>query len=207
MTISPYRYMMSAHVRRHGPAGYSAYGHYRPWLRDDFCFRCVYCLERENWAAQDGGFELDHDIAKSLAPELCREYTNLVYACHNCNKRKSNKRLPSVSDVAYGACMEVSISGKSAGEIHALNADGEKLIDELALDARKITQARRLRIETLRTLEKHNKPLFMIWMGFPEDLPDLAAVHPQPTSNSKPEGIEQSWLARKNRGQLPATYE
>jgi hypothetical protein len=33
--------------RRHGPAKYTSYEYYRPWLRDEFAFRCVYCLKRE----------------------------------------------------------------------------------------------------------------------------------------------------------------
>ncbi len=33
--------------RIHGPAGYSTYESFRPWLRDEFTFRCVYCLKRE----------------------------------------------------------------------------------------------------------------------------------------------------------------
>ena len=45
--ISPYRYPTTALVRKHGPQGYSKYGHHRPWLRDEFDFRCVYCLKRE----------------------------------------------------------------------------------------------------------------------------------------------------------------
>ena len=89
MSVSPFRYPPTPHIRRHGPFGYSSYQQFRPWLRDEFCFRCVYCLRREVWAFQDSDFELDHDVAKSVAPELCREYTNLVYACHNCNKRKA----------------------------------------------------------------------------------------------------------------------
>ena len=207
MSVSPFRYPPTPHTRRHGPVGYSTYQQFRPWLRDEFCFRCVYCLRREVWAFQDSDFELDHDVAKSLAPELCREYTNLVYACHNCNKRKSNKRLPSPSDVAYGACMEVSMAGSSVGEIRALNDNGVRLIDELSLDGAKITATRRTYIGTIRSLEKHDRPLFLVWMGLPYELPDLSNVRPQPKSNSFPQGIEQSWFVRKQRNDLPAIYE
>ena len=147
------------------------------------------------------------DVAKSLAPELCREYTNLVYACHNCNKRKSNKRLPSPSDVAYGACMEVLLAGPSTGEIHALNDGGVRLIDELSLDGSKITTTRRLYIQSIRSHEIHDRALFLTWMGFPEELPDLHSVRPQPLSNSHPEGIGQSWFFRRERGELPEIIE
>ncbi len=207
MSANPFRYPATPHARRHGPTGYSTYQQFRPWLRDEFCFRCVYCLRREMWAFQDSDFELDHDVARSLAPELCRDYTNLVYACHNCNKRKSNKRLPSVCDVAYGACMEVQLFGTDAGKIHALNDNGIRLIDELSLDAPKITATRQLYIESIRSHEKHDRRLFLLWMGFPDELPDLHTVHPQPASNSLHGGLEQSWHAWKLRGELPEIYE
>jgi hypothetical protein len=207
MSVSPFRYPTSRHIRRHGPVGYSSYAQFRPWLRDEFCFRCAYCLRREVWAFQDSDFELDHDVAKSLAPELCCEYTNLVYACHNCNKRKGKKRLPSPSAVAYGACMEVSMAGNTVGEIRALNDNGVRLIDELSLDGTKITATRRTYIGTIRSLEKHDRPLFLVWMGFPQELPDLRNVRPQPISNSLSEGIEQSWFERKQRNDLPVIYE
>ena len=207
MSVFPFRYPPTPHIRRHSPVGYSSYQQFRPWLRDEFCFRCVYCLRREVWAFQDSDFELDHDVAKSLAPELCREYTNLVYACHNCNKRKSNKRLPSPSEVGYGACMEVTLAGPSVGEIRALNDDGVRLIDELSLDGVKITATRRTYIGITRSLERYDRPLFFVWMGFPIELPDLSNVRPQPKSNSLPLGVEQSWFVRKLRDDLPTIYE
>jgi hypothetical protein len=45
----PFVYPRAAPLRRHGPAGYAQYERYRPWLRDEFAFRCVYCLKREQW--------------------------------------------------------------------------------------------------------------------------------------------------------------
>ena len=54
--MSPFSYPESAHVRKHGPDGYAHYENYRPWLRDEFRFRCVYCLEREQWVNNIGHF-------------------------------------------------------------------------------------------------------------------------------------------------------
>jgi len=209
MSASPFLYPSAPHVRRHGPTDYSTYRHYRPWLRDEFCFRCVYCLRRETWAFHDSDFELDHDVAQSVSPELCKEYTNLVYACHNCNKRKGNRSIPSVSEVGYGACMEVIMVGADSGRINALNDDGTRIIDELSLDARKITAMRREYIGTIRSFEKHDKPRLQFWMGFPEDLelPDLSTVRPQPKGNTKPQGISVSWFEKKERQELPEIYE
>jgi hypothetical protein len=207
MTVSPFKYPSAIHVRRHGPVGYSAYKHFRPWLRDEFCFRCVYCLWRENWCFQDSDFEVDHEVAQSLAPELCRDYANLVYACHNCNKRKGNKRLPSPAKIAFGASMEVITSGEQCGAIHPLNDDGIRLVDELALDCPKITRMRRQFIDTMRLLESTDQPMSLVWMGFPEDLPDLLSVRPQPSGNLRPGGIAESWYQRRERGDLPEIYE
>jgi hypothetical protein len=72
-------------ARVHGPAGYASHESYRPWLRDEFTFCCVYCLKRETWGQVTGEFELDHFQPQSLAPDLRLDYFNLVYACRRCN--------------------------------------------------------------------------------------------------------------------------
>ena len=77
--------------RRHGPAGYAEYESYRPWLRDEFVFRCVYCLKREAWGQITAEFELDHFQPQSLHPQLNLAYTNLVYACRRCNAVKRDQ--------------------------------------------------------------------------------------------------------------------
>src|SRR6266702_3142924 len=77
--------------RRHGPANYAAYERYRPWLRDEFCFRCVYCLKRERWGQVTFEFELDHFEPQSLNPQLKLDYLNLVYACRRCNSVKRDQ--------------------------------------------------------------------------------------------------------------------
>jgi hypothetical protein len=43
-------------------------------------------------------------------------------------------------------------------------------------------------------------------MGFPDDLPDLSRLRP-PGGNSRPEGIEESYFAQRQRGESPAFYE
>jgi hypothetical protein len=42
-------------------------------------------------------------------------------------------------------------------------------------------------------------------LGYPDDLPDLAALRP-PESNARPDGIVQSHFARRQRGVLPDSY-
>lgn len=45
----PFTDPATPHRRTHGPFGYERYQLFNPWLRDEFVFPCVYCLEREVW--------------------------------------------------------------------------------------------------------------------------------------------------------------
>lgn len=75
--------------RRHGPCGYSDYQFYKPWLRDEFTFRCLYCLWRERWQA-DGhhDFGVEHVHAQATEPGKRLDYDNLIYACNLCNSTR-----------------------------------------------------------------------------------------------------------------------
>ena len=64
----PFNYPVEPHQRRHGPQGYGSPESYRPWLRDEFAFRCVYCLDRELWQNSVGKFTVEQH-----SPELYRE--------------------------------------------------------------------------------------------------------------------------------------
>jgi hypothetical protein len=77
----PFAYPSTAHARRHGPQGYADYLSYRPWLRDDFAFRCVFCLLREQWGQMRGGHAIDHFEPVAQYPERGAQYDNLLYAC------------------------------------------------------------------------------------------------------------------------------
>ena len=57
---SAFEYPAAIHAWRHGPLGYAKYESYREWVRDEFSFRCVYCLLREQWGRVRGLFDLDH---------------------------------------------------------------------------------------------------------------------------------------------------
>ncbi len=65
------------------------YTEYRPYLREDFFWSCAYCTMSEA-EAQAIRFTIDHYEPKSSRPDLEIEYTNLMYACDECNRRKGN---------------------------------------------------------------------------------------------------------------------
>src|SRR5256886_670294 len=77
MTI-PFHYPPTPHVHRHGPRGYADYASYRPWLRDEFCFRCVYCLLREQWGRVRALYAIDHFLPVALHPAKVTDYDNLL---------------------------------------------------------------------------------------------------------------------------------
>src|SRR3984957_12449847 len=104
MSVMPFIFADSAHVRKHGPGGYTQYQTYKDWLRDEFTFRCVYCLERERWYPNGhAGFGVDHVLPKSQAEHehLICHYPNLVYACNTCNSAKGESLLINTCEVAF----------------------------------------------------------------------------------------------------------
>jgi hypothetical protein len=69
MPIQPYALPTIAHGRRHGPGGYKDYQTYKDWLRDEFAFRCAYCMAREKWEKLgDWTFHVEHRIPKVADP-------------------------------------------------------------------------------------------------------------------------------------------
>ena len=121
-----FRYPSSPHIRRHGPLGYRNYRSYKPWLRDEFDFRCVYCLWRERWCADgDHAFGVDHLLPQTTHPDHIRAYDNLMYACNACNAFKQDIAFV-VNPCEEGLGHHVEI--ESDGRVRALTARGEEQI-------------------------------------------------------------------------------
>jgi hypothetical protein len=200
--MQPFHYPDAPHARRHGPRGYAHHEAYRSWLRDDFAFRCVYCLSREKWAKGHYGFHVDHLIPQCSDSSRVLDYENLFYACATCNEMKMDAEgLPNPCETAYGQCTVADDNGV----ITALNDQGQMLINVLRLNNPENTEYRRRILNILRLAQLKEPLLCREWMGFPRDLPDLATKRP-PAGNYRPEGIKQSFLARQRRNELPETY-
>ena len=129
-----FRYPAQPLARRHGPCGYADYQSFRPWLRDEFSFRCVYCLIREQWGRVTGEFDLDHACLNSPA----------------------------------------------------------------------MTRWRRTWLRIIELAEAGDLELFRELMGYPRDLPNLASC--RVPENIRPEGIDDCYFARRERGELPPAY-
>lgn len=199
--MTAFTYPAAPLVRRHGPWGYADYPSYRPWLRDEFTFRCVYCLRREQWGRVAAEFAVDHFLPVARHPERATDYANLVYSCASCNARKGDGETPDPSAVLTRAHVRLD----DAGLLVADTAEARGLIRALDLNGPDVLAFRTLWIDILRLAEQVDRELYQRLLAYPEDLPDLASLRP-PGGNTRPEGVATSYLERRRRGELPTTY-
>jgi hypothetical protein len=197
----PFTYPAESRDRSHGPSGYAHYESYRPWLRDEFTFRCVYCLIREQWGRVTGEFDIEHFVAQSRNADLGTAYGNLVYSCRSCNLLKGDREVPDPRLVLTGNQVLI----KADGSIEGLTADAKRLILVLGLDADSYLEWRLIWIRLVELAREHDSEQYRRLMGFPDDIPNLHLLRP-PGGNSRPEGIETSYFAKRERGELPEVY-
>jgi hypothetical protein len=204
----PFQYSKIPHERKHGPDGYIDYTTYKDWLRDEFTFQCVYCLEREQWYPNRcASFGVDHVKPKGNAAyaHLVCNYVNLVYACNRCNWKKQNELLLDPCVAGFGDHLAVGEEGTIAG----ITLEGEDLVQILGLDMSAPTSERRnrLRLRKMYQQDPANEDLramFLAEFGYPDDLPNLGSLRPK--SNSKPNGVSQSYFRQREAGILPEAY-
>ena len=203
----PFRYPSKPHQRRHGPAGCIDYQEYKPWLQDEFVFRCIYCLEREVWYPSGAdAFSVDHVVPQSEDPALTCTYTNLVYACCRCNSLRREVQLLNPVRTAFADHLAV---GKN-GVLRARSKRGQDIIDQLHLNSEAAIKFRNGIIRVLRLKQQQPKnpdidDLFRETFGYPQDLPDLSKKRP-PGGNSSEDAIDSCFYLRRLRGTLPAIY-
>jgi hypothetical protein len=145
-------------------------------------------------------FPIDHFVARVVRPDLVADYTNLLYLCPNCNSLKGASGITDPCAVALASCLRVDESGV----VIALNKEGERLVLLLALNSETMRDFRRRLLRVLRSLAEHDWEAYADWMKLPDDLPDLSKD--PPPANSRPEGVDASWLARRRRGECPEVY-
>jgi hypothetical protein len=197
----PFKFPTKAHCRLHGPGGLTDYRNYKPWLRDEFEFRCVYCLTRELWT-NDGptSFTIDHVKPKSLYPKLQCEYDNLVYACTWCNSHKSNS-LGFPDPCATSLAEHVRYRSNM---FYGITPKGRRLVKILDLNAKGPWRFRGYFLRLFEGQSRFSRAELDLFC-YPDDLPDLSPLKP-PKGNRRPAGIKQSHYARKKVGLLPEYY-
>ncbi len=202
-----FAYPVESLSRKHGPAGYKNYQSYKPWLRDEFAFRCVYCLSRERWTPDgQNAFSCDHVEPQSAAPERILDYENLVYACCSCNSCRQDLPLPlDPTAGALGAHLKVS----ETGEVIAEGPEGEKFIGLCQLNRPVLVDFRRRLIRLMDLLDgelsEDDRLAIIDFLRYPDDLPDLSKLQP-PGKNSKVDSEKESCFARQALGELTEVY-
>lgn len=195
-----FRYPSQPYTRRHGPHGYSDYESYRDWLRDEFLFRCVYCLHREQWYRRAATFHVDHFVPVAADESKQCEYDNLLYACASCNEaKKAITGIPNPCDVSYGQLLRI----REDGIVEPLNDLGVRLEKALRLNSPDNVGYRSRIMGILNSLKLTNIDLYNELMSFPKDLPDLRKKR---ASNTKPGGALDCWYVMREKNQLPKTY-
>lgn len=186
--------------RLHGPGGYVSYESYRPWLRDEFLFRCVYCLKRETWGQATAEYDLDHFEPRSVVPQRQFDYLNLVYSCRRCNLVKLDQQIDDPVTVLTGEAVTVLPDGTLAsGEPRSW-----RLIRQLDLNSPHLRKWRVMWMRVTELARERDPDLYRLLVGYPDGLPDLGRL--RPPVNTKPEGVPFSCLARRQRGELPEEY-
>ena len=181
MLPEPFAFPAVPHARRHGPRGYRDYRDYKPWLRDEFAFRCAYCLQRESFYPDgSASFSVEHLVPVALRPDLTLVYENLFYACVRCNSFKRDEPLP--LDPTRDA-MADHLKVEKSGRVSFLSPTGRGFVRLLGLNrptAMAGRRARHLLIEAARANpdDPSIRELLSHTFGYPADLPDLSVLRP-----------------------------
>jgi hypothetical protein len=193
-----FEYLQPKDQRRHGPVGYATYESYRPWLRDEFDFRCVYCLKRETWGQVTSEFELDHFEPQSINPQSRLNYLNLVYSCRRCNAVKRNQ---TVAD-PFRLLRATLLTTLPDGSLRSTDGDTHRLIRQLDLNSPNLKAWRVMWIRIVALAKDRDPALYFQLVGFPKDLPNLRKL--RPPRNIRKDNL--SWFDRRQRGELPDEY-
>ncbi len=154
----------NAPIRRsHKPPKARPFAEYRNCLRFEFAYTCAYCLASEREVGPSdkyGGFEIEHFKPRGVRQfrNLRCYYPNLLWACHACNRAKSDT-WPSVRELANGVrfidpCVEplgkyLSIRGDKVVALTS-NPAGQYMIDEVNLNSAQHVQRRQRRQKLAR---------------------------------------------------------
>jgi hypothetical protein len=198
----PFQFKDKPHCRTHGPRGHKDYRAYKQWLRDEFEFRCVYCLTRELWAAEgQNRFSIDHVKPKSTHKKLTCDYDNLVYACGRCNTLKAAiSGLPDPCQTSLKQHLKLLPNGMFKG----LTPEGQRLVGHLDLNDEDRVRDRSMQLylyDTQKTVAEYILSRF----GYPSELPDLSKFKP-PKGNSRPDGLKTSHYVRRQQKKLGPYY-
>jgi hypothetical protein len=109
------------------------------------------------------------------------------------------------SATAFGTHLQVDGEGNLVG----LTPDGNDLIDILALNDSRPVMVRKHYLRILQLHQRYpnepdTKAMYLEAFGYPDDLPNLAAL--RPVGNTRLEGARDCYFHQWEDGRLPAVY-
>jgi hypothetical protein len=157
--VSIFRYPKSLHRRTENPPVFGDYKKYKPYLKREFFDVCIYCRTPDKLKGSDN-YGVEHYKPKKQFPYLKTDYTNLLYACNTCNRRKRDT-WPSASEIAMGRfilnpClhrMSEHLRLMPNGEIDVRTSAGEVLVDLLILNEDSLIEFRLNCLNLLKAAE------------------------------------------------------
>ncbi len=155
--LNPFRFPKKRHRRTQNPGKRTRYQAYKPFLRDEFERKCVYCRTPEGMKGGYDNYGVDHYRPKSKYPKLELAYDNLFYACNPCNRLKGDFDSFINADIFIPNPCEHRIAEHlqfQSADVYAKSAAGRFIIERLRLDDADLTQLREF---TLDGLEKNIK--------------------------------------------------
>lgn len=193
---------------KHGPWGYTRYASYKDWLRDEFAFRCVYCLTRERWyPTGHRNFAVEHIAPKVSNKHLKTVYDNLAYSCHLCNSRKGTRVTLNPRVNPFGTHLSVQADGRISG----LTPAGNKMIALLGLDEDDLTALRKRFLDIYAAFHApvysgnlFVQEVFTDAFRYPTALPDLKAKNPP--GNKRKRAVNRCAYQRMRGKTKPETY-
>lgn len=151
--MNPFTYSKSRHARRLHPGPFTKPEQYKPYLREEFANKCVYCRMPDTMKDYEM-YGVDHYRPKSIFPKLLTTYSNLFYCCNPCNRRKREywppRQMTRTRFIPNPCDHEMFTHLRFAGaKVNARTTAGEVAHEVLDLDDPKAVEYRRFILHAL----------------------------------------------------------
>lgn len=150
-------------TRKHSPRpgeGERGYQRFRPCLRWEFDFTCIYCRLRETdfGYRSEARFCVEHLWPREHFAHLANDYTNCYYACGSCNSSKGDT-YPSAVEEAQGLrffnpCEDVAAEHFSLEEDTIVAKPGSQIAQYTLKELRNINREEPTKQRRRRTLRR-----------------------------------------------------
>jgi hypothetical protein len=128
------------------------------------------------------------------------DYRNLVYACRRCNAVKRDQTVPDPLRLLHANC----VATLPDGALKSNDRDAQRLIRRLDLNSPRLRSWRIMWMRIVDLARRHDPSLYRQLVCPPPDLPNLHKL--RPPLNTRKAGLNQSWFARRQRGDIPGEY-